>query len=296
MSSSAAVVLAAAVVALPARPARAAPTLTLGDAIRAARAHHPTVEAQRGQVLVARGRGEQAFAPLLPYLTGSVGYQPQTANLVATPPLQQDLLSSAGTDTAVDTRGMATVVTCRTPGVGNCAPIPPAPTSWALYNFWSLSVGATWKLWDWGQSLYNLRAARAQAAAAEVGVRTAQHDVVLDAKLAFFGAVAADEQLAVAREAVETYRVHVVQTRAFHDEGLRTGIDVATAESALAAAAITLARAQAAVASARAQLAQAMGEERGGDWILVAQPSVFEVTREDEHRVATTADALADTA
>jgi outer membrane protein len=275
--------------------ALAAP-LTLADAIRIARSHHPTVEAQRGQALAARGRREQALAALLPFLTGSFGYQPQTANLIPTPALQRDLFTSTGTDNVVDTSGMTTVVTCRTPGQGNCAPIPPQPTIWTLHNFWSAQVGVSWTLWDWGHSIYGYQGARHLAAAAEVGIRTAQRDVVLDVKVAFLGAIAADQQLLVAKDAVTTYRAHVAQTQALHDAGLRTGIDVATADSALAAAAITLARAQAAVETARAQLALTLGEDRGGDWTLTAPPDTFELTPADQRRALAAPQGLAEQA
>jgi outer membrane protein len=282
-------------VVLAASAARA-DTLALADAVRLARLHHPTVEAQRGQLLATRGRGEQAWAPLLPYLTGGIAYQPQTPNLPNTPALQRELLTSNGTDTVIDTAGTPTVVACRTPGVANCAPLPTPPTLWTLRNFWSMNFGLSWTLWDWGASLYGLKSARAQTAAAEVGVRVAQQDVVLDAKLAFFGALAADEALVVARDAEATYREHVSQTRAFHDSGLRTGIDVATAESALASVTITLSRAQSQAVSARALLAQAIGTSRGGDWTLVAPPDAFDLSPDDQRRVAAPTDALTDAA
>jgi outer membrane protein len=271
--------------------ASAAP-LTLADAVRLARSRHPTVEAQRGQVIVAHGRSQQALAGLLPFFTGGFAYQPQTANLVATPPLAHDLLSATGSDTVVDRSGMATVVTCRTPGQNNCMPIPPAPTSWTLQNFWTAQVGLSWTLWDWGRSIYGYQGARTQAAAAEVGIRTAQRDVTLDVKVAFFGAIASDEQLAVAGDAERTYRAHVEQARAFHDAGLRTGIDVATAESALASTTIMLARALAAVDVARAQLAAAMGQDRGGDWTLVAPSDIFEIAPSDERSASVTLEVL----
>src|SRR5215471_8080907 len=67
--------------------ARADPDLTVDDAIRIARGHHPSIEAQRGQADAADGRRDQALARLLPYLTGNLAYQPTTANL-ALPPAQ----------------------------------------------------------------------------------------------------------------------------------------------------------------------------------------------------------------
>ncbi|HWE29723.1 MAG TPA: TolC family protein [Polyangia bacterium] len=273
-----------------------AETLTLDEAVRMARAHHPTVEQQRGQVIVAGGRREQALAKLLPSLQGSFGYVPQTSNLVATPQLTRELITSTGQDHVVDAAGVNTLVTCRTPGVGNCMPLPAAPTSWALQNFWTMQVGLSWTLFDWGTSIYGYKSARRVVAAAEVGVHTAQRNVVLDAKVAFFTALAAEEQLVVSRDAVRTYAAHVEQTRAFHDTGLRTGIDVATVESALASAGFTLARAVAARETARAALAAALGEDHPPDWQLVADPNLFDFRPDDTQRTVTSEDTLTDVA
>jgi outer membrane protein TolC len=273
-------------------PAFAQQTLTLEDAIRIARSHHPTVQAQRGQVMATRARKEQALAALLPFVTGTFGYEPQTPNLPITPAISRELVSNSGNVPVFDTSGMPVVVSCRSPGVGNCARLSNVPVDWTLQTFWTAQLGISWSLWDWGRSLYGWKSANASSLAAQVGLRTAQRNVVLDVKLAFFGAIAADAQVQVAQEAVRTYRAHVEQTKAFHDTGLRTGIDVATAESAAASVLIVLARSLAAQAAARAQLAVALGEDSWRDYRLVSDPNAFEVQHTDERRLATSTDAL----
>jgi outer membrane protein TolC len=266
----------AALVVLLAAGARADPVLTLEDAIRTARRNHPSVEAQRGQVAIARGRTQQAAAGLLPYLTGSFGYQPQTPNLIVTPSIARTLVGNTGNAQVFDTGGTAITVSCRTPGVGSCAPLGGLPTSWSLHNFWLANVGVAWTVWDWGHSIYALESSRALGQAARVGVTTVQRNVTLDVTVAFFAAIAADDRLAVARDGVANFRQHVDQTRAFHDAGLRTGIDVATVESGLANVELVLARAGADREVARAQLAVALGVDRLADWTLVADPHAFE--------------------
>ncbi len=261
--------------------ARGEAVLTLDDAIRIARRNHPTVDAQRAQVVSARGRTEQAAAGLLPYLTGGFVYQPQTPNYAATPAVQQTLIGNTGSATIADRNGMPLTVSCRTPGVGTCVPVTLPPTSWALQNFWTANVGITWTLWDWGYSIYGFKSARALAESARVGVTTAQRNVALDVAVAFFGAIAADEELLVAQDAVADFRRHVEQTHAFHDQGLVNGIDVATIDSGLANVELTLARAGANVAAARAQLAVALGVQNWGDWKLMADPRSFEPGPED---------------
>jgi len=275
-------------------PARAARDLRVEDAVRMARSRNPAVEAQRATAAAASARIAQAAAGFLPFLTGSFAFEPQSANLVLTPTLRQ--VTSRGNDTVIDTSGQPVAVVCSTPGQAGCAPTPAQPSSLALQSFFAASVGVAWTPWDWGRSAYAYRAARDVAQSAETGVTTAQRDVALAARLAFFRAVAAGEQVTVADESVVTYARQLDQTRAFHDAGLRTGIDVATAESGLAAAQLTLARARAGLDTARAALAVALGEERWGDWRLVADPAAFDVQPADRARAGTAEAALADMA
>jgi outer membrane protein TolC len=266
--------------------------LTLKEAIRIARAHHPTVESARGQATAAPGRQQQALAQLLPFLDGEAGYHPTTPNLVVTPGEARTVIANAGTVAVPDAAGNPVVVTCRNPGAGACQPAVTPPSVWTPVNFWTASVALRWTAWDWGRSTYGYAGARDLAAGADAGVRAAALDVSLQVAVAFYGVLASDEQVAVAADAVKTYQAHLAQTRGLHDQGLRTGIDVATAESALAQGGIALARAEAAAATARAQLQVALGEGRWGGWRLVPEPGSFELDDADERDAAAPAGAL----
>ena len=279
-------------------PARAdAPTpLTLKEAIQIARAHHPTIEAAGGEATATYGRKEQALARLLPFVQAGVTYQPTTPNLVVTPAQSRAIFASAGTATVIDAYGSPVVVSCRTPGVGDCESVTAPPNVWTMQSFWLLNVGLSWTAWDWGRSIYGYRSARDLAAAADAGLRVATQDVALQVALAFYVVIAAAEQVAVTEDAVKTYGAHLAQTRALHDQGLRTGIDVATAESAEAQVAIALARARAAQSAARAQFQVALGVDRWRDWQLVPEPSAFELQAGDDRNADAPAGTLVDAA
>jgi outer membrane protein len=283
-----------------AAPAHAEP-LTLAAAIRLARANHPTVQAQRGQYDVARARITQAWSGFMPGLTGSFGYVPQTANFAATPGLRRALSRPAttGVDTVVDTAGNTITVTCTPPG-GPCLTAPVTstaqPADYTIFDFWTASVGLSWTLFDWGRTWFAWRGAQKNTESQRLGIESAQRNVVLDVKLAFFAAVAAEAQVGVAEEAVRTQRRHVDQARAFFQVGTRTKIDVASAESDLAAAEVTLARAHAARDTTYAQLALALGEDQWRDWQLVSDPALFVLAPEDERRTAVAEGQLADEA
>jgi len=281
--------------AQPARADRPAP-LTLKEAIEIARANHPNVAAASGAATASHGRKEQALGRLLPFVQAGVTYQPTTPNFVVTPAQSRALFASAGTVTVTDAAGNPVVVSCRNPGMGTCEAVTAPPNVWTMQSFWLMNVGLAWTAWDWGRSIHGYRSARDLAAAADVGVRVATQDVALQVALAFYVVIAATEQVTVAQDAVKTYGAHLAQTRALHDQGLRTGIDVATAESAEAQVEIGLARARAAETAAHVQFQVALGVDRWRDWQLVPEPSAFELQAEDDRSADAAAGALADAA
>jgi outer membrane protein len=270
------------------------PRLTVEDAVRLARRRHPSVEAQRAAIAGARARVLQAQAAFLPFFTASLAYEPQTANLVQPPALRQT--TNRGVDTIIDPTGRPIRVFCTDPGEGTCMASAAVQPSLTLHSYWLATLGIAWTPWDWGRSIYGYHSARWFAGSAETGLTTTERDVALNARLAFFGAVAADEQVAVAEESVATYRKQLDQTQAFYDSGLRTKIDVATAESGLAAAELTLARAYAGRGTARSALTAALGEQDWPGWRLIADPQTFEVQPTDVARATAPDPTLTDTA
>jgi outer membrane protein len=274
--------------------ARAAGDLTVDEAVRIARTRHPNVEAQQALVLSAHARVKQAVAGFLPFLLGSVAYNPQSANAALTPPIARANLR--GIETVTDAAGRQVPVFCATPGEGSCAPVAGLPNTFALHSFWTATFGLAWTPWDWGQTLYNYRSSRFLARATEAGVTTTERDAALGARLTFFEVVAAEEQIKVGEESVTTYRRQLDQTRAFYNSGLRTGIDVATAESGLAAAELTLARTRAGLETAHAAFAAALGAEAWAGWHLVYEQGMFEIQPADETRARAPQTTLAETA
>jgi outer membrane protein len=266
--------------ALAAAPARAETSLSLEDAIAMARRRHPTLGAGRAQVEIARARRDQALAGFVPSATGSFAYVPQTANFVLTPSFGRFFGQTLDTGAEVlDTSGTPRNVTCL---AGGMCPIVVPPTersvSYQLFSFWTASLGLSWFPWEWGRTFYGLRAATRAAEAQKESLSTADAQVVLDVKLAFFGALAADAAVGVAEEAVSTQRRHVEQVRAFVEVGTRTKIDLSSAKADLANAELNLARVLGTREAARAQLAVSLGEDAWGDYRLVAPPEPPEET------------------
>jgi len=256
------------------RPARAdLPVLTLDDALARARRNHPNLEATRAQLEAARARLGQARAGFIPSLTGSFAYAPQTANFVLTPSFTRVFSAPTTSATVTDVGGVSREVQCPTgQPCPNVVPSAPRVGSYELINFWSVALGLTWTAWDWGKTPYAYRAAGSGLDAQRANAESVLQQVVLDVKLAYYGALAAEAQLGVAEEALASQKRHLAQARAFLEVGTRTKIDVAAAESDVANAELTLARARGALDAAWAALATALGEESWTPVRLQAPP------------------------
>jgi outer membrane protein len=119
--------------------------------------------------------------------------------------------------------------------------------------------------------------------------------VVLDVKLDYFGVIAANEQVSVAEDAVADYQKRLDQIVALHDQGLRTGIDVATAQSALANQQLMLTRAQSGLATTQAQLVLALGlDDWNKSWQLDSVAVEFTPAPEDAAAASRPAPQLVD--
>jgi len=255
-------------------------SLTVEDAVRIARQNHPTVGANQAQVDAARARLHEARSGFTPGLIGSIVYNPQTANFAPTPGFVRALSGRQGQFALLSD---GTRVSCTPDATGafspGCMPVPQQPSlsaDYTLFSYWTAGIGVTWTPWDWGRTLYGWKSAKDNFAAQKLTLASSTMQVVLDVRLAFFSALAADAAVQVAEDAVRTQQKHLDQARAFYQVGSRTKIDVASAESDEANAELTLARAHGNRESARAQLAAALGVDAWHDWKLV-EPTVSDV-------------------
>ena len=100
----------------------------------------------------------------------------------------------------------------------------------------SVSLGASWEIDLWGRLRRASEAAKADllsAGYARDGVRVA---LVGDVANTYFSLLSLDEQLEITRRTVATREKFVELTRARHERGVVSGLDVATAEAQLATA------------------------------------------------------------
>ncbi len=237
-------------------------TLTLEEALEAARAHQPQLQQASAATEAARARADEARASLLPQLNGTVGYERSTANFVSRP-------GSVPKQFAGTTGG-----------------------SFQTYNFFSASVSVSQLVYDFGQSTSRYGAARASAQAQEHSQTNTLLQVLLNVRTAYFNARAAKALVTVAEETLANQRRHLEQIQGFVEVGTRPEIDLAQARTDTANAKVQLINAQNGYETAKATLNQAMGVESGTDYD-VADETVGPVTNEGAPLDTLLAEALA---
>jgi outer membrane protein len=212
--------------------------LSLDEALRQARAHHPQLAAARAQTEASSARVENALAPLLPQVTGNASYQRASrhASVTSTP-------------------------------LGGGAPVTSSGTSSS--NLYSLGLTATGLLYDFGATSGKWQAAKAALQSQEQVERNYLLRVAYNVRAAYFAAAAAFALVEVATQNLANQELHLNQIQGFVEFGKRPEIDLAQARTDRANARVQLINAQVGYDSAKAALNQAIGVEETIDFEVV---------------------------
>lgn len=242
--------------ATPAQPAQPpSRVLTLDEALQIGLARQPQLQQARANVEAARGRVDQALAPMLPQVTGTAYYERTSGSSG-----QAFNLFSGSTGRGQD-----------------------------LY-----SAGLTGKLllWDFGQTPNHWRAARASESGQEQSARATGLSVALSIRTTYFNAVAFKALVGVARDRLANEERHFQQIKAFVEVGTRPRIDLASEQSNLANARVQLIQAENNYATARVLVEQAIGATDLGAWD-VADQTLAPIPGEDAAPAVLLQEALA---
>jgi outer membrane protein len=237
---SLAVLLAAAPAATPAPAAPAVRVLTLDEALSIGRSRQPQLRQARATAEAARGRVDQALAPLLPQLNGSARWQRSSGR--------------AGSALALPTTPTV---------VGGGTAFVPSSGATELY---SLSLTGSLLVWDFGQTWDRWRASQASARSQGESERATAELVDLNIRANYFNAVAMKALAGVARDALDNEAKHLDQIRNFVEVGTRPPIDLVTERVNYANARVKLIQAENSYATARVQVEQAIGATDLGPW------------------------------
>ncbi len=224
----------------PADAVASAHTVTLAEAVRAARAHQPALALARGNLVTGVGLADQARAALLPQLNASASYTRATDNFVFQP---------GGTTLNSN---------------GKLLPAPSTDTSPLL----RYGLSASQLVYDFGETVNRYKAARVAADALGESVHVTEAQIDYNARVAFFTARAAKDMVVVARDTIANQEKHLGQVKGYVAAGTHPEIDLTQARADRATAQLQLINAENSYAVARAILNQAMGVERSIDYDL----------------------------
>lgn len=231
--------------------------LTLDEALRLARQHHPQLQAAEAQTEASAARVEQAKASLLPQLSANAYYQRAGRN--------SSPLASLG---------------AAAPSVGASS----------TGNFYYAGATANQLIYDFGQTTGRWNAAKATLRAQEQTRRNFAVQVAYTLRSAYHTAAASRALVKVAEATLRNQELHLQQIQGFVEAGKRPEIDLAQARTDRANAQVQLINAQVGYDTNKALLNRAMGVERGTDY-EVAEPPAGAVPGEEG-----TTDALLPTA
>jgi outer membrane protein len=227
----------------PPDPVASAPVVTLAEALRAARAHQPSLDLARGNSVTAHGQADQTRGALLPTVSAVGSYQLGTAAFVPQPG-------------GMTNNGMNPATTMSTETVHTSV------------QLWKGAVTANQLIYDFGETINKWRAAQVAADAVDATGRVTAAQVDYNARSAFFTARAAKDLVGVARDTLANQEKHLAQVTGFVEVGTHPEIDLTQAKADRATAQLQLITAENTYATARAMLNQAMGVERSIDYDL----------------------------
>jgi outer membrane protein len=207
-----------------AQPSGTQETVSLARAVELAMQQQPQLRQQRAAVEAARGRVDLARVPLRPTLSVSASV-------------------AAGS------------------GRGTCDPVTNTCTGGFFDPTVSTGLGARadWRIYDFGQTRVNIRAAELSAEAVAAAVGTSGLDIRTDVEIAYLEAIARQRLVRVAEATVESEERHLDQARKFVAAQAKDPIEVAQAQARAANARSALAQAQSFHAIALANLRAAIG-------------------------------------
>lgn len=200
-------------------------TLTMARAVELAYKQNPSGRQARAALEAARGRIDQAKVALMP-----------TVNV-------------AGTLGA----GSRQNVLCADPNATNCGGF------FTLQESSGLSANANWRIYDFGQTHANVRAAEANAEASAASISTNNLDIRSDVEQAYLESVARGKLITVAQATVKSEAGHLDQAKRFVAAQAHDPIEVSQAQARLANAQSALSQAQSNEAVALANLRAAIG-------------------------------------
>ncbi len=145
----------------------------------------------------------------------------------------------------------------------------PPDASASSTNLNTASLSGDVLIWDFGRTSSRWRSAQASAEASSEDARATEQAAILEARVAYFGVLAAVALNRVAAETLANAERHLSDTEAMVQAGSRAAIDLARLRTQVASARAALVRTRNLVRTSRTRLDVAMGAPGQGDYTTV---------------------------
>lgn len=222
--------------------------LTVNECVVSALANHPDLAAARGDVEVAKAKILAAMSPRYPQITSLNSYYRYAYQYGSGGSSSSLGLSSGGINS-----NLSTALTSLLGGLSTSVP------SVTYYDYYTGNIALNQLLIDWGKTRNNVMVANEGLSAAQYDLITKQHEIILQARQAFYEALANYKLVEVKKEAVSQQKEHLDQAEAFFKEGIKAKIDVTKAEVDMAKAELDLIKAKNSYEVSLVKLSNAMG-------------------------------------
>jgi len=148
------------------------------------------------------------------------------------------------------------------------------PLDWKTDEMWSVSVVASWDVWQWGKRKYDLDYARAKTRQAEAQLQGLRDAVRLEVKQAYLAVQEARKRIAVAQSAIRQAEENERMSKERYAQSICTMTEVLDAEALLARARTNYYVALYDFDVAVARLLRSMGRPIGEQWAALTGRSV----------------------
>jgi outer membrane protein len=202
------------------------PAKTLEECVQLAVENHPSIKAAQATIEAGKQRVWQAASNYLPQVNANYSANRRMTSITA----------ATGTSTGTQ--------------VGTIA---------HTFNFYNSGFSLSQILFDFGQTLDQIRSAQAAEASLQADEVTQQDTVVFNLKQSYFNVLAAKRLLGVADETIRQDQKHLEQAQGRFDVGFAPKFDVTQAKVQLAQAELNQVTARNNVLVARATLGNALG-------------------------------------
>ena len=234
-------------------PELAGKTISFEEAVTIALQAQPQIQARLYDYAAARFRVDQAFAPLLPQLTGTLSSQWSSSTV----------LSTTGTGATV-----------------------PVTVSRSFEDTFLGQVSLSQLLFDFGKTAASVDAARKLAEVSRYDIELQRQLVTLAVKEAYINTLFAQRLIRVQRQALERADLNLKSVRGFYEVGTRPKSDVVRAEVDVANARVDTIRADNLERLARVALNTAIGVAATTKFDLVDNLVYIKVTDSAEDLVS----------